>query len=128
VYGTGLLSQCWRVNSGIAKLWELSVAGVLAYLWNVWSAARRWYGTGKRLPVSSATGGLECGASRSGERPDVSRRAELEAFLGWVMGTSNQSSLTSFGTARSFPSAQGLVLEHPPANPGNGRGPRPDPG
>ncbi|WP_432416459.1 transposase-like zinc-binding domain-containing protein, partial [Paenarthrobacter nicotinovorans] len=32
---------------------------------------------------------LKCGASRSGERPDVSRRAELDAFLGWLLGTSN---------------------------------------
>ncbi|MFE4082847.1 IS1249 family transposase [Arthrobacter sp. NtRootA1] len=45
---------------------------------------------------------LNCGASRSGQRPDVSRRAELEAFLGWLLGTSGQSSLTMFGTARSF--------------------------
>jgi hypothetical protein len=32
----------------------------------------------------------------------VSRRAELDAFLGWLLGTSNQSAATSFGTARSF--------------------------
>jgi hypothetical protein len=45
---------------------------------------------------------LAWGASRSSERPDVSRRSELEAFLGWLMGTSSQSSFTSFGTARSL--------------------------
>lgn len=45
---------------------------------------------------------LACGASRSGERPDVSRRSELEAFLGWLMGTSSQARTASFGTARSF--------------------------
>jgi mutator family transposase len=32
----------------------------------------------------------------------VSRRAELDAFLGWLLGTSNQSAATSFGTSRSF--------------------------
>lgn len=32
----------------------------------------------------------------------MSRRAELDAFLGWLLGTSNQSAPTSFGTARSF--------------------------
>ncbi|MHC8608423.1 IS1249 family transposase [Paenarthrobacter ureafaciens] len=45
---------------------------------------------------------LNCGSSRSGERPDVSRRAELEAFLGWLMGTTGQAAAASFGTARSF--------------------------
>jgi hypothetical protein len=52
----GLASQCWQENFGMAKLWKLRVAGVLAYLWNVWSAVRRWYGTEKRPRVSSATG------------------------------------------------------------------------
>jgi hypothetical protein len=32
----------------------------------------------------------------------MSRRAELDAFLDWLLGTSSQSSATSFGTARSF--------------------------
>ena len=32
----------------------------------------------------------------------MSRRAELDAFLGWLLGTANQSAATSFGTARSF--------------------------
>ena len=32
----------------------------------------------------------------------MSRRAELDAFLGWLLGTSSQSTATSFGTARSF--------------------------
>lgn len=45
---------------------------------------------------------LNCGSSRSGERPDVSRRAELEAFLGWLMGTTGQAAAASFDTARSF--------------------------
>ncbi|WP_442865394.1 transposase-like zinc-binding domain-containing protein, partial [Arthrobacter sp. B2a2-09] len=45
---------------------------------------------------------LDCGASRSGERPDVSRRAELDAFLGWLLGTGSQALVDSFGTARSF--------------------------
>ncbi|WP_441411836.1 IS1/IS1595 family N-terminal zinc-binding domain-containing protein [Arthrobacter sp. 2MCAF14] len=43
-----------------------------------------------------------CGASRSGERPDVSRRSEPEGFPDWLKGTSGQSSPTSFGAARSF--------------------------
>ncbi|WP_456510293.1 IS1249 family transposase [Arthrobacter sp. TE12231] len=45
---------------------------------------------------------LDRGASRSGERPDVSRRAELEAFLGWLLGTGSQAGTVSFGTPRSF--------------------------
>jgi hypothetical protein len=32
----------------------------------------------------------------------VSRRAELEAFLGWLVGTGSQAGISSFGTARSF--------------------------
>ncbi|WP_441426410.1 IS1/IS1595 family N-terminal zinc-binding domain-containing protein [Arthrobacter sp. YAF34] len=45
---------------------------------------------------------LDCGASRSGERPDVSRRAELEAFLGWLLGSGSQAGVVAFGTPRSF--------------------------
>ncbi|MHA7167897.1 transposase-like zinc-binding domain-containing protein [Arthrobacter bambusae] len=55
---------------------------------------------GKTAAVKQRYRCLGCGASRSGERQDVSRRSELEAFLGWLTGTSNQSSLTSFGAAR----------------------------
>ena len=32
----------------------------------------------------------------------MSRRAELEAFLGWLAGTGSQTEIASFGTARSF--------------------------
>lgn len=45
---------------------------------------------------------LDCGASCSGERPDVSRRPEMEACLGWLVGTGSQEGVASFGTARSF--------------------------
>ena len=32
----------------------------------------------------------------------MSRRAELDAFLGWLLGTGSQADIASFGTARSF--------------------------
>lgn len=32
----------------------------------------------------------------------MSRRAELDAFLGWLLGTGSQSAADSFVTARSF--------------------------
>lgn len=44
------------VKSAVAKLWELRMAGVLAYRWNAWPAVEGWYGTGQRPQVCSATG------------------------------------------------------------------------
>ncbi|GAA4040174.1 hypothetical protein GCM10023063_27020 [Arthrobacter methylotrophus] len=50
----------------------------------------------------SSAAGVWAAGSPLRERQDVGRRSELEAFFGWLMGTSNESSLTSFGAARSF--------------------------
>lgn len=45
---------------------------------------------------------LNCGASSSGTRADVSRRAELEAFLAWLLGKKSQTEITGTLTGRSF--------------------------
>ena len=63
---------------------------------------------------------LECGASRSGERPDVSRRAELDAFLGWLLGAGSQAGAVSFGTARSFRRRTAWCWNISPAIPATG--------
>lgn len=56
-------------ESGVARLWKLRVAGVLAYLWNVWFVVGRWFGTGRRLQVSSATAAWNAGRAVRGNAP-----------------------------------------------------------
>lgn len=55
----------------------------------------------KRVPVSTVTDAWSAGWAAL-VSPDVSRRAELDAFLGWLLDTSNQFLAASFGAARSF--------------------------
>lgn len=43
-----------------------------------------------------------CGASSTRARPDVERRAQLEAFLGWLMGKDSQAEYVREGADRTF--------------------------
>lgn len=44
----------------------------------------------------------ECGASSSRRRDDVTRRAQLDGFLAWLLGKHSQAEITDTRTGRSF--------------------------